>query len=348
MKPFEELTYRGQLWRLRKVAQAALSAYGLTGATLNFIGRSENTTFRVDMPGYKPAESEDKGYVPGRYLLRVHRPGYQTEASINSELEWLSALRRDAGLIVPESVPALDGALLTKVAVPGIPEERTCSLLRWVRGRFFRRGRRPGHFRALGRLMARLHQHTSRWQSPEEFTRRHWDWDGLFGDAAGFNLAASDVWKLLPQPYYGPFRQVADETQQVMDKLGKGPDVLGLIHADLLLGVNVLLSGGEAYPIDFDDCGYGYWVYDFATSLCYWREAAQWQEVRDALFEGYAEIRPLPYEQLVYVDLFITARRASEILWAIDMAQVNPDFQENIADWLAEAGQQVERYIARR
>jgi len=43
MRPFEELTYLGQIRKLRQLAQAALAAYGLTNARLKFIARSENT-----------------------------------------------------------------------------------------------------------------------------------------------------------------------------------------------------------------------------------------------------------------------------------------------------------------
>ena len=135
MKAFEELTYLGQVRRLRQVAQAAIDAYGLPKARLKFIARSENTTFRVDLVDPAPAISADKSYEANRYLLRIHRSGYQTGESINSELVWLAALRSETRIIVPEPVPTLTGDLLAEVAVPGVPGRQACSLLRWVRGR---------------------------------------------------------------------------------------------------------------------------------------------------------------------------------------------------------------------
>jgi len=347
VKPFEELTYLGQIRKLRQVARAALDAYGLNHARLKFITRSENTTFRVDAPSSAPVKAADELYVDGRYLLRIHRPGYQTAASITSELEWLSALRCEAGIAVPEPVPTLIGEWLAEVAVPGVPGPRTCSLLRWVKGRLLRQRFRLSHFRALGRLMAQLQHHVAHWKPPTGFTRRRWDWEGLFGDDAGFNLAASEVWDLLPQPTYASFKTVADQVRQVMDEWGEGADAFDLIHADLSLGEaeNVLFFDGEARPIDFDDCGYGYWVYDFATSLCHWREARQWHRIRDALLGGYAETQPLPEEQLAHLDLFMAARQVSEILWAIDLAQTNPDFREEVDEWLTHAARHVNRYL---
>ena len=44
------------------------------------------------------------------------------------------------------------------------------------------------------------------------------------------------------------------------------PGTFGLIHADLHLD-NTLFADGEARLIDFDDCGFGYRIYDVAVAL---------------------------------------------------------------------------------
>jgi Ser/Thr protein kinase RdoA (MazF antagonist) len=180
MKPFEKLTERGQIRRLRCLAQAALPRYGLSGAPMVFVAYSENAVFRVVGPH-------------GRYALRVHRPGHQTEASLDSELAWMAALRRDAGLPVPDPRPSLNGDLHVRVSAPGVPRPRNVSLLSWIQGRRIANDLRPAHFDTLGRLMARMHDHAAHWQPPEGFTRRHWDWEGLFGDQAGLDLPAHEV-----------------------------------------------------------------------------------------------------------------------------------------------------------
>lgn len=250
MKPFEKLTHLGQIRRLRTVARASLDAYGLPNARLKFIARSENTTFRVDMP--VPVQAADDAYVAGRYVLRVHRPAHQTLESLTSEMQWLAALRAEAGLAVPEPVPTTADEWLAKVAVPGLPGPRVCSLLRWVKGRKPRRRFRLHYFRALGRVTAQLHHHAVHWEPPTGFTRRRWNWEGLFGDDAGFNLPARAVWELLPQKYHAPFKTVAEQTRQVMDDWGEGSEAFGLLHADLSIGEdeNVLCStAGRRAPL---------------------------------------------------------------------------------------------------
>jgi Ser/Thr protein kinase RdoA (MazF antagonist) len=334
VKPFEQLTERGQVRRLRRLGQAALPQYGLGDVKLSFIAYSENAVFRLEAPH-------------GRYALRVHRPGHQTEASLDSELAWMAALRRDAGLPVPEPRAALNGDLHVQASAPGVPGPRSVSLLRWIPGRRVNHRLRPVHFRSLGYLMARLHEHAVHWQPPEGFTRRHWDGDGLFGDEAGLNLPARQVWALLPEPHRASFGQVADETRALMDAWGKPPDAFGLIHADLSIGGegNVLHHQGQACPIDFDDCGHGYWIWDLATALAHWQTHPLWDVYRRSLLEGYALVRPFPGEQLAHLALFMAARHVSEILWAIDLAQHNPGFREGLGEWLEWAALHVDLYL---
>jgi len=346
MQAFEELTYLGQVRRLRRLAGAALQQYGLTDSRIQLIQHGENTTFRVDVPTMG-SDSASDAYTANRFLLRVHRPGYQTVNTLASELEWLAALRRDADLPVPEPIPARSGALLVTAEVLGVPEPRVCSLLRWMRGRKAVSVVRPEHFTALGKLLAGLHAHVSRWTPPLSFSRRHWDWDGLFGENAGFNLSAEKVWSLVPGPYADEFEVVASRMRNLMKVWGKSSDRFGLIHADLFLGGdgNVLFSGGEARAIDFDDCGFGYWVYDFATALSHWQLDDRWPTFRDALLTGYAVVRPLPERQLAQLGLFMAARQVSEILWAIDMAQINPRFAKGLDEWMAWAGNLVQKFL---
>ena len=82
MIPFDDLTYRGQLRRLRHLAHEALATYNLGDFTLRPLQHRENATFLVRAGGV-------------RYLLRVSRPGYREHAAIRSELEWLDAITRD-------------------------------------------------------------------------------------------------------------------------------------------------------------------------------------------------------------------------------------------------------------
>ena len=70
---------------LDRLAERALDRYGLDGdSTVRLLNVSENWTYRIDEP--------DGGRT---FALRVHRPGYHTAEEIESELDWIDALRRD-------------------------------------------------------------------------------------------------------------------------------------------------------------------------------------------------------------------------------------------------------------
>jgi Ser/Thr protein kinase RdoA (MazF antagonist) len=345
MKPFKELAYLGRIRRMRQLAQVALKAYGLSDVPFKLLRQAGNTLFRVNEANPAPTTKAEL-YTQGQYMLRIHQPGYQTTEAIVLELAWLAALCRDANLPVPEPVSTLDGNLLTQVSISGIPGQRNCSLLRWLKGRLITKDVRPHHYQAQGRLMARLHNHAAHWQPPPGLAKRKYDWNGLFRDDAGVGIPASKAWSLLPQEYVKPFEVVTRKVKQVMDEWGKGPDVYGLIHADLGLDANVLFWGGEARAIDFDDSGFGYYVYDLSLALEHCQEDEALPQFRDALLDGYAQVRSLPEDQSKYLDLFLAAYYVYLSLWAAAMAQLHPNYREELLRRMERAFRLVERYVA--
>jgi Ser/Thr protein kinase RdoA (MazF antagonist) len=292
------------------------------------------------------SKSADDLYEDGQYLLRIHHPGYQSTEAIELELAWLESMCREANLPVPQPVPTKEGKLLTQVSIPGIPEKRNCSLLRWLKGRFVTKGIRAKHYQAQGRLMARLHDYSAQWRPPSGLTKRHYDWNGLFKDDSGTGMPASEAWMLLSKSYQKPFEIVARRVKQVMKNLGQGPDVFGLIHADLGVDANVLFWRGEARAIDFDESGFGYWVYDLAIALEHCREDAEYPIFRDALLDGYAEIRSLPEEHLEHLDLFAAAFDVYWSLWAAATTHLSPGSREGFRSRMERAARLVIRYLA--
>jgi Ser/Thr protein kinase RdoA (MazF antagonist) len=346
MKDFDELTYLGRVRRMRKLAAAALVAYGLGEAHFRLLRQAGNTLYRVSGPASLLTGPADDLFQPGQYLLRIHQPDYQEIEGIELELAWLHAMRQEAQLPVPEPVPALDGRLLIQVSVPGVPGERNCSLLRWVKGRSLANDARPHHYRAQGLLMARMHNFATQWQSPPGLTKRQYDRDGLFSNDSGTGIPASEAWNLLPERYLEPCQIVAQRVRHLMDGLGKGPEVYGLIHADLGVDANLLFWRGEARPIDFDDSGFGYWVYDLAVALEHCREEAEYDRFRAALLDAYAEIRPLPDEQVEHLELFTAALDVYISLWAVAAAEVWPLYRETALSRLEWTGSQVVKYVS--
>jgi Ser/Thr protein kinase RdoA (MazF antagonist) len=325
MKPYNELTHLGRLRRIRQVAESALEEYGL-GEAPKFFYSAGNTLYKVHVPNSEAAQPEDDLFEPGQGLLRIYQPGWQTPVAIELELTWLAAMRREAGLAVPEPIPRLDGGLLTKISISGIPETRYCALLRWVKGRLLPGHGQPEHYRAQGRLMARMHNFTQQWQQqlPPGNTKRRYDWDGLFMNDPEIGLPPGKCWEYLPPGWVGPFETVAQQFRELVDAWGTRPEVYGLIHADMGLDANVLFWHGQPHPIDFDGSGFGYWMYDLATAIAHCIGTADYARFCDALFEGYAEHRSLPEAHLAQLDLLSAAFYVYYILWMVGVTHLHP------------------------
>lgn len=154
MKPYAELTRLGRLRRMLQLASIALEYYGVRESQIHFLRQAGNTLFRVQTDYLQGLPEAGDLFEAGQYLLRVHQPGDQEVDAIELELAWLAAMRREASLPVQEPVAARDGRLLLSVEVPGVPGQRQCSLLRWIKGRSVKNHFTPEHLRAQGRLAA--------------------------------------------------------------------------------------------------------------------------------------------------------------------------------------------------
>jgi Ser/Thr protein kinase RdoA (MazF antagonist) len=160
-------------------------------------------------------------------------------------------------------------------------------------------GRRPRHRPPHGPL----HEHASQFRIPESFVRPRWDHGGLFGRDAETDAG----WDRLTRRQQRLFEAVGERAGEVMERLGTGRSVFGLIHADLIFS-NVLFHRGEACAIDFDDCGFGYFLYDLAILLDRIEMREDYPALRSALLDGYRQVRPLAGEHEAYLDLFLLSR----------------------------------------
>ena len=313
-----------------------MSAYDVAESRIEVVAHGENTTFRVIARDGGHEARPCTGDIAGQYLLRVHRPyrhgrDIDSEAAITSELEWLVALRADTSLSVPDPVRTVRDELTTTATANGVAGSRVCSLLRWMKGRNHSRSARPVHLHRLGGVLAELHIHADRWRISDDFVRIRWDHETFFGNTMVYgSVDAVDARKLLPTHLHREFERVAQNVGSLMQQLGEGADVFGLIHADAHLD-NVLFDRQQARLIDFDDCGFGYRIYDVAVALWELRHRDDYPAFKEAFVRGYTEHRPLPVEQMEHLDTFIAAREVAFLLWLVGMAETRPAFRDELS-----------------
>jgi Ser/Thr protein kinase RdoA (MazF antagonist) len=343
MKPYNELTRLGRLRRLRKLAEAALEEYGLAGANLTFTHSEGNVIFRVDVPGPTPDQKWDDPYVPNRYNLRILATSQIKD--VLGELTWLAALRQEADLPVPEPVSTLNGELLTRITSPEVPDGKLVSLMRWVDGRHLNKGLQTHHSNAWGELVGQLHKFSAGWQPPEGFERPTWDWDGQLSNGV-LRTPVDELAASMPEQFREPFEIVSREVRDVMASFGKGADAYGLIHCDMYLE-NLLFKAGQPRLIDFEDCGYGYWMWDFGVIFSQWPWTIEFPRLRDAFFDGYSQIRTLPETQYKHLDLFMAAQCATMVLWSSMFIKNDPALRSEYEAWRTKEGNKLLRYFER-
>ena len=310
--------------QLRTLAEKALAEWAFEGVRLHPLGISENASFRVDTP--------DK-----RYVLRVHRPGYHTLAELESEHVWTHALLK-AGVDVPVPARTRDGR--EYVTLPFEDSESHIGMLEWVDGELLGNviSRKPTdfarHFRAAGRIVAAIHNQSSRWTVPDGFQRHRVDVEGLMGE----------------NPFWGPFwnlpqmrktqREVIERARRTIAeelwRLGQSNETFSLIHADLHPH-NLVVGDHGLHVIDFDDAGFGWHHYELAVALYRYQEDGRFSDIRAAMVDGYREVRSLADSMVDLLPMFFLVRSLAHLGWRAQRPEHGTDLPEDIEEATREA-----------
>jgi Ser/Thr protein kinase RdoA (MazF antagonist) len=303
MTDFDTLTHDQQLPILLELAEMATGNYDLpAGLAVRMINLSENATYKVEAPDGR------------RWALRIHRDGYHSKLAIASELAWLIDLRNTGVVVTPVPVKGRDGELIQIVSHPRMARPHHVVLSEWETGV------EPGidhellgPFEALGEVTARMHRHTQAWGRPSWFTRHSWDFETSLGDA---------------QPHWGRWRdgmgvdaakemlfgRAVDLIGKRLAAYGRSNERFGLIHCDLRLA-NLLIDGRAVKVIDFDDCGFGWYMYDAATPVSFYEHEPQVPDLIEAWKRGYRKVIDLSKADEAEIPTFIMLRRLLLVAW---------------------------------
>jgi Ser/Thr protein kinase RdoA (MazF antagonist) len=283
----------GPIEDMTGLARLAAEGYGFSSdCTLELYPLTENWTYRI-------ANGSGRSTV-----LRLYRPEGRPAPEILSELAWMKAIRRYEPTLVPEVIATTDGGEVLELVRDPLPR---CF------GAMF--GCAPGHepaddelvawFPKLGAITARLHQHARAWQPPGWFERPRWDLVTTLGD----------------RPHWGPWHRsvdAPDERRQLgrladvvtvrLARFGTDPARFGLMHADLRLA-NLLVDGQRLTVIDFDDCGFSWFMYDLACALTFNEARPDVDELIGSWVEGYRTIEALAEDDEAEIPTFLMLRR---------------------------------------
>lgn len=307
------------LREMQRLAERALERWALDVIRIEVLKVRENAVFRLDLAGGR------------RAVLRIHRHGYHSNAALESEFTWLRALD-GAGIRVPRVIGSRCGRDFELVPTDSGPDaeaaetlcardSRQIDVFEWIEGSQLGSveqgiaggaGSIADQYAQIGVIAARLHNHGQRWPPPPGFHRHAWDTAGLVGE----------------QPLWGRFwelealrpeeRRVLERSRSAittdLEAYGRGADRYGLIHADLV-PENLLVDGGRLCVIDFDDAGFGWHLFELATSLYFITDQDAFHTAREALIGGYRSERALADAALTRLSLFLAARGTTYLGW---------------------------------
>lgn len=297
------------------VARQAVAEYDLTGYALTFIQHGDNATFKVEGSGSRA------------YLLRVHVPitwamgshGADSGAA-NSELLWLEALSRDTDLVLQKPVRNRAGTLVTQVPVEQVVLPVNCTLLRWVDGQPYRRDLESEQTaQQIGEILAKLHNHASQWEIPEDFRRPKRDIGYFERVLEGIQPALKEG--LISTSDYSEFETSVVLLTEMLRAQDQNRQAQGIMHADAHKG-NMLYHDGEIRLIDFSFCAFGNFMFDLAVCFSDMEE-----RLHRAFLEGYQSLRALPDDHRRLIEGFFVGSMVGTFSYWV----ANPRAKERLA-----------------
>jgi len=316
---------------MMEAAWEAVKHFPVDAIDIEPVMQSENVTFRTTDRADGTA-----------YVLRLHRPGYNTIEELESERIWVHALK-EAGVSVPDSLETCLGGHFTRVDIPGSDQQRYAGMTTWHEGEPLGNflmsctdgPERRRMFSSFGNIAAALHNQSVRWQAPHGFIRRTLSLENLLGQTPFWGrfwdhpeLSESERELLL---------RARNKLRASLGAYGEQPGKFSLIHADLTLD-NIIYDGNRLAVIDFDDCANGWHMYDIASLLNECMFCPDFSELQAALLEGYCRHRSLALQDTEMLSDFLLVRGMAIIGWFYQRPEhAGSDEFEEIKNWVLEA-----------
>ena len=275
---------------------------------------SENATYLVrDERSDEPA------------VLRLNRPGYHGHEALASELAWTADLRASQVVCTPGWLPTAAGEPVALVApARAAGPARHAVLFGYARGEHPADAGGPAGsaLARIGELAARLHAHSRSWRKPAWFHRFSWDLTAALGDGHGTPGRWGDWRAGYPAAERELLEAAETQLRQALSGYGYEPERYGLIHADLR-AANLLVSseatGSRVTVIDFDDCGYAWFLYDLAASVSFLEHQPELPDLVSGWLEGYRRAGTVGHigsADLAVVPALVMLRRLQLQAWS--------------------------------
>jgi amicoumacin kinase len=236
----------------------------------------------------------------GDFILRIGHSLRRTPELIAGEVDWINYLA-DGGANVARAILSKNGKLVEAIEDGHGDQFLATAFVRAPGGPFWEQ-QIPADFTAhYGEVLGRIHRLTKDYV-PTDLAWRRFEWD------APGNLEIAD-W--LPSSETAVLQKF-QELIPYFETLPKDQDGYGLIHQDAH-GGNFFVHAGQITLFDFDDCVYGWFIYDIAMVFFYelmWKvdDSTAVEKFCRAFMAGYRRENQLDPKWLESIPYFLKLR----------------------------------------
>lgn len=265
------------------------------------------------------------------YMVRVSIGSSKSREEALSEVMWVDDLKL-FGESICEPSPSKNDHLIEEFEIDG--ETYRTAMFRTAKGKTKDvQDADPMYFIAVGDLLGRIHA------ASEDVNRK-----GLHYQRPDWDKKREEKLEKAQKSLKPEIMNKVMATMKEIQKIPRTADCYGMIHGDFH-SHNFFVDGNNVWVFDFDDCCYGYFMYDIAAACSAWLTHAYSPKKtrREALYEdilpyfkiGYELHKKLPEEYWDKLELFICDRQC---VTAIALAQIE---KSGIISNLEEAREQV-------
>lgn len=316
-----------------RAAAALLPQWNIGDHAIKWISYSSNAVFHVET-------------ATKQLILRLHAPGRVAEGKLRAELTWLRAIRERTTLLAPYPVHFANGRFYA-VFSPSIlssTDKIYCVLFERLAGESKSAAALSlTDLRQTGEYLGKLHR-DGQFNPPRDFDRHRLDFDGLFGAGSPYHVASEN--EVLTQEQRNVFQAVKERVRQAMACLDRRGDRFGLIHADLL-AKNMVFDNGSVGALDFEYCGWGYFLYDLAPLL--WQlkgdRNADYSQLQEGFWAAYVSVRKAAADERRHLETLIAARQLLSCRWLLQNMH-KPEIRELAPALLKERTVELQGYLS--
>jgi Ser/Thr protein kinase RdoA (MazF antagonist) len=263
--------------RIKAIVQ---EAYSLTPINVELIKDADNLVYQL------------LTYDDRKYSVKIQRRRFkQADEKIATLCDWLEFASDRIKFDLPVPIRNHQGNFLSSIQLQ--ESQHTVTIYNWVEGNPVSTRMTDENIAKIGSLMASLHNVSENYEGKGKGLRSY---DGVWLQQARETLLSGAERVGFSSKNRENLLSGLRNIESNMDELGYTPQHFGIIHSDLHFR-NMLLSGESLSVIDFDDAGFGHYLFDIGTTFNEFEDYGErYTSMVESFIQGYQSQRTIPQD----------------------------------------------------